>query len=108
MESLADSGVDLDLQCIENFLIMIANTFRNKNPFDATLSPLGNSHNSRWRPRGFSSVEILKYKVCIVQNASFSDQISSINVTDVSYCKTVVIYLVVCECETKTASKMAA
>ena len=54
-----------------------------------------------------------------MQNASFSDQISSMNVTDVSYCKKVVIYLVVCECETKTfiwsfvsvkktASKMAA
>ena len=87
---------------------MIANTFRNKNPLDATLSPLGNSHNSSWRPRGFSSVKISKYKVCIVQNASFSDQISSINVTDVSYCQKVVIYLVFCEFETKMASKMAA
>ena len=87
---------------------MIANTFRNKNLLDATLSPLGNSHNSRWRPRGFPSVKTLKYKVYIEQNASFSDQISSINVTDVSYCQKIVIYLVFCECETKMASKMAA
>ena len=87
---------------------MIANTFSNKNPLDATLSPLGNSHNSRWRPRGLSSVKTLKYKACIVQNVSFSDQISSINVTDVSYCQKVVTYLVFCECETKMASKMAA
>ena len=43
-----------------------------------------------------------------MQNASFSDQISSINVTDVSYCLKVVINLVFCECETKMASKMAA
>ena len=87
---------------------MIANTFRNKNPLDATLSPLGNSHNSRWRPRGFSYVKILKFKVSIVKNASFSGQILSINITDVSYCQKVVIYLVFCECETKMASKMAA
>ena len=43
-----------------------------------------------------------------MQNASFSDQISSINDTDVSYCQKVVIYLVFCKCETKMAFKMAA
>ena len=43
-----------------------------------------------------------------MQNASFSDQISSINVTDASYCYKVVIYLIFCECETKMVSKMAA
>ena len=87
---------------------MIANTFRNKNPLDATLSPLGNSHNSRWRPRGLSSVKTLKYKTCIVQNSNFSDQILSINVTDVSFCEKVVLSLVFCKCKTKMASKMAA
>ena len=87
---------------------MIANTFRNKNPLDATLSPLDNSHNSRWRPRGFSSVKTLKSKVCIVQNSSFSDQILSINVTDVSHYQKHVRAFVFCECETKMASKMAA
>ena len=87
---------------------MIANTFRNKNPLDATLSPLGNSHNSRWRSRGLSSVKTFKYKTYIVQNSNSSDQILSINVTDVSFCEKVVLSLVFCECKTKMASKMAA
>ena len=80
---------------------MIANTFRNKNPLGATLSSLGNSYNLRWRSRGLSSVKTLKYKTCIMQNSNFSDQILSVNVTDVSFCEKVVPSLVFCECKTK-------
>ena len=87
---------------------MIANTFRNKNPLDATLSPLGNSHNSRWRPRGLSSVKTSKYKTSIGQNSNFSEHILSIIVTDVSFCERVILSMVFCECKTKNASKMAA
>ena len=43
-----------------------------------------------------------------MQNSSFSDQILSINVTDVSHCQKHVLSSVFCECETKMASKMAA
>ena len=87
---------------------MIANTFRNKNPLDATLSLLGNSHNSRWRPRGLSSVKTLKYKTCIVQNSNFSEHILSKIVTDVLFCESVIPSMVFCECKTKMASKIAA
>ena len=87
---------------------MIANTFRNKNLLDATLSPLGNSHNSRWHPRGLSSVKTLKNKTYIGQNTNFSDKILFINVIDVSFCEKAVLSLVFCEYKTKMASKMAA
>ena len=43
----------------------------------------------------------------IVQNSNFSDQILSINVTDVSFCEKVVLSLVFREFKTKMASKMA-
>ena len=87
---------------------MIANTFRNKNQHDATFASLGNSHNSRWRPRGLPSVKTLQYKAHKAQIILFSDQKSSTITINVSHVVKDALPLVLCQCEIKMASKMAA
>ena len=60
---------------------MIANTFKHQNPVDATLSPLGNSQNSKWRQRGITPFLEPTVKACSGQKSAFSCQKESKNVT---------------------------
>ena len=59
---MCDFLVDLDLGFIENVLTDYdSQQLQKQNQHDATLASLGNSHNSRWRPKGLPSVKTLQY-----------------------------------------------
>ena len=70
--SPADAGLDLDLWYIENILTdNDTNTFKHQDPVAATLSPLGNSQNSKWQQRRITPFYEATVKVCTGQKSAF-------------------------------------